>query len=63
MVPQRRDFRESHRSLALMEGERLVVKGAEEVEHAEAISKYRDKAEGQRPRNFVRPVSTSFSSR
>ena len=27
----------------------MVVKGAEEVEHAEAISKYRDKAEGQRP--------------
>ena len=46
-----------------MEGERLVVKGAEEVEHAEAISKYQDKAEGQRPRNFVRPVSMSFSSR
>ena len=46
-----------------MEGERLVVKGAEEVEHTEANSKYRDKAEGQRPRNFVRPVSMSFSSR
>ena len=46
-----------------MEGERLVVKGAEEVEHAEAISKYRDKAKGQRPRNFVRPVSMCFSSR
>ena len=25
----------------------MVVKGAEEVENAEAISKYRDKAEGQ----------------
>ena len=46
-----------------MEGERLVMKGAEEVEHAEVISKYRDKIEGQRPRNFVRPVSMSFSSR
>ena len=46
-----------------MEGERLVVKGAEEVENAEAISKYRDKAEGQRPKNFVRPVSMCFSSR
>ena len=46
-----------------MEGERLVVKGAEEVEHAEVNSKYRDKAEGKRPRNFVRLVSTSFSSR
>ena len=46
-----------------MEGERLVVKGAEEMEHAEANSKYRDKAEGQRPRNFVRLVSMCFSSR
>ena len=41
----------------------MVVKGAEEAKHAEANSKYQDKAEGQRPRNFVRPVSTSFSSR
>ena len=46
-----------------MEGERLVVKGAEEVEHAETNSKYRDKVEGQRLRNFVISVSTSFSSR
>ena len=46
-----------------MEGERLVVKGAEEVEHAKANSKYRDKVEGQRLRNFVTPVSMSFSSR
>ena len=46
-----------------MEGERLVVKGDEEIEHVEANSKYRDKAERQRPMNFVRPVSTSFSSR
>ena len=46
-----------------MEGECLVVKGAEEVEHAETNSEYRDKAEGQRPMNFVRPVSMSFSSR
>ena len=46
-----------------MEGERLVVKGVEEVEHAEANSNYRDKAEGQRPRNFVRPVSMNYSSR
>ena len=46
-----------------MEGERLVVKGAEEVEYTETNSRYRDKAEEQRPRNFVRPVSMSFSSR
>ncbi|RRT73869.1 hypothetical protein B296_00014007 [Ensete ventricosum] len=38
----------------------LVMKGAEEVENTEANSKYYDKAEGQRPRNFIRPVSTSF---
>ena len=46
-----------------MEGERLVVKRAEEVEHAEANSKYRDNTEEQRAGNFVRPVSTSISSR
>ncbi|RWW24051.1 hypothetical protein GW17_00011668 [Ensete ventricosum] len=44
-------------------GRALVVKGAEEVENAEANSKYQDRAEGQRPRNFIRPVSTSFSSK
>ncbi|RWW39935.1 hypothetical protein BHE74_00054685 [Ensete ventricosum] len=44
-------------------GRVLVVKGAEEVENAEANSKYQDKAEGQRPRNFIRPVSTGFLSR
>ncbi|RRT60198.1 hypothetical protein B296_00008448 [Ensete ventricosum] len=32
----------------------LVVKGAKEVENAEANSKYQDKAEGRRPRNFIR---------
>ena len=53
----------SHRSLALMKGERLVMNGAEKVENVEANSKYQDKAEGQRLRNFIRPVSTSFSSR
>ena len=53
----------SHRSLALMEGECLVVKGAEEVENAEANSKYQDKAEGQKLGNFIRPVSMSFLSR
>ena len=46
-----------------MEGEHMVVKGAKEMEHAEANSKYRNKAEGQRPRNFVRLMSTSFLSR
>ncbi|RZS06080.1 hypothetical protein BHM03_00036677 [Ensete ventricosum] len=43
--------------------EALVVKGVEEVENAKANSKYQDTAEGQRPENFIRPVSTGFSSR
>ncbi|RWW71280.1 hypothetical protein BHE74_00021006 [Ensete ventricosum] len=43
-------------------GRALVVKGAEEVENAEVNSKYQDKAEGQRPRNFIRPVLMGFSS-
>ncbi|RZS02956.1 hypothetical protein BHM03_00033060 [Ensete ventricosum] len=41
----------------------LVVKGAEKVENTEANSKYQDKIEGQRLENFIRPVSTGFSSR
>ncbi|RWV81464.1 hypothetical protein GW17_00057112 [Ensete ventricosum] len=45
------------------EGRALVVKGAEEVENAKANSKYQDRAEGQRPRNFIRLVSMGFSSR
>ncbi|RZR96353.1 hypothetical protein BHM03_00025358 [Ensete ventricosum] len=44
-------------------GRALVVKGAEEVENAEANSKYQDRVIGQRPRNFIRPVSMDFSSR
>ncbi|RWW29117.1 hypothetical protein GW17_00006370 [Ensete ventricosum] len=41
----------------------LVVKGAEEVENAKANSKYQDRAEGQRPRNFIRPPSNlAFST-
>ncbi|RWW18039.1 hypothetical protein GW17_00017993 [Ensete ventricosum] len=40
-----------------------VIKGREEVENTEANSKYQDRAEGQRLRNFVRPVSMDFSSR
>ncbi|RRT43824.1 hypothetical protein B296_00056145 [Ensete ventricosum] len=44
-------------------GRVLVVKGVKEVENTESNSKYQDKAEGYRPRNFIRPVSTSFSSR
>ncbi|RWW26853.1 hypothetical protein GW17_00008744 [Ensete ventricosum] len=40
-------------------GRALVVKGAEEVENAEVNSKYQDKAEGQRPRNFIRPFDYS----
>ncbi|RZS02195.1 hypothetical protein BHM03_00032187 [Ensete ventricosum] len=44
-------------------GRVLVVKGAEEVKNAESNFKYQDRAEGQRPRNFIRPVSMSFLSR
>ncbi|RWV95031.1 hypothetical protein GW17_00042383 [Ensete ventricosum] len=44
-------------------GRALVVKGVEEVEYAKANSKYQDRTEGQRPRNFIRPVSMDFSSR
>ncbi|RWV77805.1 hypothetical protein GW17_00061323, partial [Ensete ventricosum] len=44
-------------------GKALVVKGAKEVENAKANSKYQDRAKGQRPDNFKRPVSTSFSSK
>ncbi|RRT75464.1 hypothetical protein B296_00006626 [Ensete ventricosum] len=44
-------------------GRALVVKGVEEVENAKANSKYQDRTEGQRPRNFIRLVSMDFSSR
>ncbi|RWW87597.1 hypothetical protein BHE74_00003570 [Ensete ventricosum] len=44
-------------------GRAFIVKGVEEVESVEANSKYQDKVKGQRPRNFIRPISTSFSSR
>ncbi|RRT31567.1 hypothetical protein B296_00058598 [Ensete ventricosum] len=44
-------------------GRALVVKGTEEVENAEANSKYQDRMEGQRPWNFIRPMSMGFSSR
>ncbi|RZS26181.1 hypothetical protein BHM03_00059489 [Ensete ventricosum] len=44
-------------------GTTLVVKGVEEVENAKANSKYQDKAEGQRSRNFIRPPSNlAFST-
>ncbi|RRT76003.1 hypothetical protein B296_00000718 [Ensete ventricosum] len=56
------DRRESS-ILCSHEGRVLVVKEAKEVENTEANSKYQGKTEGQRPRNFIRPVSTGFSSR
>ncbi|RWW87549.1 hypothetical protein BHE74_00003612 [Ensete ventricosum] len=40
-------------------GRALIVKR----ENTKANSKYQDKTEGQRLRNFIRSVSTSFSSR
>ncbi|RRT45913.1 hypothetical protein B296_00048691 [Ensete ventricosum] len=36
-------------------GRALVIKGVEEVENTKANSKYQDRVEGQRPRNFIRP--------
>ncbi|RRT85855.1 hypothetical protein B296_00007579 [Ensete ventricosum] len=44
-------------------GRALVVKGAGEVENEEANSNYQDKAEGKKPRNFIRLVSTGFSTK
>ncbi|RWW74586.1 hypothetical protein BHE74_00017473 [Ensete ventricosum] len=44
-------------------GRALVVKGAEKVKNAKTNSKYQDRVEGQRPKNFIRPVSMAFSSR
>ncbi|RWV91037.1 hypothetical protein GW17_00046707 [Ensete ventricosum] len=44
-------------------GRALVIKGAEEVENAKANSEYQDRMKGQRPRNFIRSVSTDFLSR
>ncbi|RWW51452.1 hypothetical protein BHE74_00042198 [Ensete ventricosum] len=44
-------------------GRALVIKGAKEVENAKTNSKYQDRGEGQRPRNFIRPMSMDFSSR
>ncbi|RRT52690.1 hypothetical protein B296_00044132 [Ensete ventricosum] len=54
-------LRESDKSKDKVEA--LVVKGAEEVENAKANSKYQDRVEMQRPRNFIRPVSMDFSTR
>ncbi|RWW51863.1 hypothetical protein BHE74_00041753 [Ensete ventricosum] len=41
-------------------GRALVVKRTEEVENTKANFKYQDKADGQKPGNFVRPVSIGF---
>ncbi|RWV99954.1 hypothetical protein GW17_00037112 [Ensete ventricosum] len=38
----------------------LVANGTKEVENAEVNSKYQDRAKGQRPRNFIRPVSAEI---
>ncbi|RRT31314.1 hypothetical protein B296_00058623 [Ensete ventricosum] len=43
--------------------ESISRKRAEEVENAKANSKYQDRVEGQRPRNFIRPMSMDFSAR
>ncbi|RRT80063.1 hypothetical protein B296_00024395 [Ensete ventricosum] len=44
-------------------GSALVVKGVEEMKNAKTNSKYQDSAKGQRPKNFIRPMSTGFSLR
>ncbi|RWW00817.1 hypothetical protein BHE74_00026720 [Ensete ventricosum] len=44
-------------------GRVFVMKRAKEVENVEANSKYQDKAEGQRPENIIRQMSTGFSLR
>ncbi|RWW79998.1 hypothetical protein BHE74_00011676 [Ensete ventricosum] len=61
-ISSRRDFRGVIDPL-LSWRESIGRKRSEEVENAKANSKYQDKAEGQRPRNFIRPVSMGFSSR
>ncbi|RZR99616.1 hypothetical protein BHM03_00029178 [Ensete ventricosum] len=44
-------------------GGALVIKGVEEVENIKANSKYQDRADGQRPRNFIRlPSNIAFST-
>ncbi|RZR89540.1 hypothetical protein BHM03_00017280 [Ensete ventricosum] len=51
-------------SIPCSHGERaLVIKGVKEVENVKANSKYQDKVKGQGLRNFIRPVSMSFSTR
>ncbi|RZR90739.1 hypothetical protein BHM03_00018690 [Ensete ventricosum] len=59
-----RDDTSEESSISCSHGRRaLVMKGAKEVENVKANSKYQDKVEGQRLRNFLRPMSTGFSSR
>ncbi|RZR74477.1 hypothetical protein BHM03_00037318 [Ensete ventricosum] len=55
MVPQRQDFRGVIDPL-LSWRESIGRERGQEVENTEAKSKYQDKAEGQRPRNFTRLV-------
>ncbi|RWV83182.1 hypothetical protein BHE74_00000735 [Ensete ventricosum] len=56
-------LREPDKSEDKAEGRALVIKGAEEVENTDENSKYQDRTEGQRPRNFIRPISMGFLSR
>ncbi|RWV79691.1 hypothetical protein GW17_00059134 [Ensete ventricosum] len=60
----RRDETSVESSIPCSHGERaLVIKGVKEVENVKANSKYQDKVKGQGLRNFIRPVSMSFSTR
>ncbi|RWV90116.1 hypothetical protein GW17_00047705, partial [Ensete ventricosum] len=63
MVSQRQDFRGVINPLLSWRESIGRKKRAEEVENVKANSKYQDRAEGQRPRNFIRPVLMGFSSR
>ena len=41
----------------------MVMKGVKEAKNIKANSKYHNKVEGQRLRNFIRPVSIGFLSK
>ncbi|RRT55612.1 hypothetical protein B296_00017088 [Ensete ventricosum] len=63
MVSQRRDFHGVINPLLSWRESIGRKNGAEEVENVKANSKYQDRADGQRPRNFIRLVLMGFSSR
>ncbi|RRT85761.1 hypothetical protein B296_00008181 [Ensete ventricosum] len=56
MVSQRQDFRGVIDPLVSWRESVGRKRGPDKVENTEANSKYQDRAEGKRPRNFIRPV-------